>query len=305
MGVEATLRFRDKEKMKHALDAAGIRTPAHAGARTETECREAAERIGYPLIVKPIAGAGSADTHRVESREELERILPMMRHVAEVSVEEFIDGEEYTFDTICAGGDIEFHNVSWYRPRPLIGRTLEWTSPQTVSLRDPDVPHLRAGIEMGRAVLRTLGFEDGFTHMEWFLPRDGRPVFGEIAARPPGAVSVDIMNYACDGDTFVGWAEAVCLGRVSTPLERRYNAAVVFKRARGTGRIRAIHGLDRLVARYRPHVMAIELLPVGAQRRDWKRTLLSDGWVVVRHPDLAATCEMADRFGTDLVLEAE
>jgi hypothetical protein len=305
MGVEATLRFRDKERMKLALDAAGIRTPAHAGVRTERECREAAERIGYPLILKPIAGAGSADTHRVDSPSDLDRVLHAMRHVHEVSVEEFIDGEEYTFDTICARGEIRFFNVSWYRPRPLIGRTLEWTSPQTVSLRQPEVPHLMAGIEMGRAVIRTLGFTDGFSHMEWFLGRDGRPVFGEIAARPPGAVSVDIMNHACDGDTFVGWAEAVCRGHVSTPLERRFNAAVIFKRARGSGRIRAIHGLERLVARYRPHIVDVHLLPVGAPRRDWRKTLLSDGWVVVRHPDLDATCEMADRFGTDLVLEAE
>ena len=43
----------------------------------------------------------------------------MMRHVPEVSVEEFIDGEEFTFDTICAGGEILFENVMWYRPRPL------------------------------------------------------------------------------------------------------------------------------------------------------------------------------------------
>jgi len=304
MTVEATLRFRDKERMKNALDAAGIRTPRHAGARTEAECREAAERIGYPLICKPIAGAGSADTHRVDSADDLERVLPLIRHVPEVSVEEFVEGEEYTFDTICSGGKIRFFNVSWYRPCPLIGRTLEWTSPQTVSLRDPEVPRLMAGIAMGRAVLRALDFRDGFTHMEWFLRRDGVAVFGEIAARPPGAVSVDIMNYACDADTFVGWAEAVCRGNLSAPIERKYNAAVVFKRARGAGRIRAIHGLERLVARYRTHVVCVNLLPVGSPRRNWRQTLLSDGWLVVRHPDLAATCEMADRFGTELVLEA-
>ena len=48
----------------------------------------------------------------------------------------------------------------------------------------------------------------------------------------------------------------------------------------------------------------VELLPPGAPRRDWKQTLLSDGWVILRHPDLAATLEMADRVGTDLQLYA-
>ena len=37
---------------------------------------------------------------------------------------------------------------------------------------------------------------------------------------------------------------------------------------------------------------------------NWKQTLLSDGFVVVRHPDLQATLDIADRFGTDLLLEA-
>ncbi len=304
MRVEQALAFRDKERMKAILDEAGLRTPRHARATTETECREAAERIGYPLIVKPIAGAGSADTHRVESSEELERILPAVRHVKELSVEEFIAGEEYTFDTITAGGQVLYENISWYRPPPLIGRTLEWVSPQTICLRDPYTDDLRDGRQMGHSVLRALGFDTGFTHMEWFRLDDGKAVFGEIAARPPGAMSVDIMNTACDLDTFAGWAEAVCSGRLGREIVRRYNAAVIFKRARGTGRLQEIRGLERLVSRFRPHIVSVDLLPVGAPRRNWKQTLLSDGNVILRHPDLQATLEMADRIGTDLELIA-
>ena len=68
MTPSQALLFRDKEKMKQALDEAGVRTPHHARACSEAECRQAAERIGYPLILKPIAGAGSADTHRVDGQ---------------------------------------------------------------------------------------------------------------------------------------------------------------------------------------------------------------------------------------------
>ena len=304
MGVDQATLFRDKEKMKLALDRAGVRTPRHARATSATECREAAERIGWPLILKPIAGAGSADTYRVNDPAELERTLPRLKHVAEISVEEFIEGEEFTFDTICAGGRILYHNVSWYRPRPLIGRTVEWISPQTVCLRRPGAEELRCGVQMGHQVLEALDFQDGFTHMEWFRTAQGEAVFGEIAARPPGARSVDLMNYACDFDSYAGWAEAVCHGRLVQPVERRYNAAVIFKRARGQGKIRRVVGLERLVARYRPHIVCIDLSPVGAPRRDWKQTLISDGYLIVRHPDLQSTLEMADRVGTDLQIDA-
>ena len=304
MGVEQSNLFRDKEAMKQRLDAAGIRTPGHARAKTADEVRAAAERIGFPLIVKPIAGAGSADTYRIDDAGHLEQVLPDLRHVDELQVEEFIEGEEYTFDTICAAGRILYYNVSWYRPKPLIGRSLEWVSPQTVALRQPEAPELAVGREMGAAVLETLGFETGFSHMEWFHTPSGEAVFGEIAARPPGACSVDLMNYSGDVDTFTGWGEAVVQQRLSGRWERPYNAAVIFKRAQGRGRIGRIEGLERLVARYRPHIVRVDLLPIGARRRDWKATLLSDGNVVVRHPDLAATLEMADRVGTDLQIYA-
>jgi len=306
MGVEQATAFRDKERMKQILDAAGILTPRHAEAETDDQAKAAAEQIGFPLIVKPVSGAGSADTHRVDSMPELERVLPGLRHVKAISVEEFIRGEEFTFDTVCAGGEILFYNVSWYRPCPLIGRTVEWTSPQTVSLRSPEShAQVRPGITMGRAVLKALEFDTGFTHMEWFLKDSGEAVFGEIAARPPGALSVDVMNVSSGVDTFRGWAEATCHGRLGQEIPRRYNSAVIFKRAQGSGRVRRIEGLEHLVARFRPHIVDVNLLPVGAPRRNWKQTLLSDGHVMVRHPDLQATMEIADRVGTDLQMYAE
>jgi hypothetical protein len=304
MTVAETLPFRDKERMKQVLDGDGIRTPRHARATTEDEVREAAERIGYPLCVKPVAGAGSADTYRVGGEDELEEILPRVRHVAELSVEEFIEGEEYTFDTLCAGGEILYHNVAWYRPKPIIARAEQWISPQTVTLRDVDAPHLAAGVEMGRAVIEALGFRTGFTHMEWFLSPAGEAVFGEIGARPPGARSVDLMNYGSDVDVYTGWAEAVCHGRFSQEVERKYNSVVIFKRAQGDGRIRRIDGLGTLLADFGDAVVCVDLLPIGAPRRNWKATLISDGYLVVRHPDLEHALVMADRVGTDLQIYA-
>jgi len=304
MTVAQTVPFRDKEKMKQALDAAGIRTPRHYRAGTAAAVREAAMRIGFPVIVKPIAGAGSADTYRIDDAAALEEVLPKLRHVEEVSVEEFIDGEEFTFDTICADEEILYWNISWYRPRPLIGRTVQWISPQTVTLRRPDAEELAVGRTMGQKVLRALGFKTGFTHMEWFRKPSGEAVFGEIGARPPGARSVHTMNHACDFDAFRGWAEAVCDGRLSQPVERRYNSAVIFKRAQGEGRIQRIEGLERILRRFGDGVVAVDLLPIGAPRRNWKQTLISDGYLIVRHPDLETTLEMADAVGTDLQMYA-
>ena len=299
--VEQTLPFRDKERMKETLDSAGIRTPRHARARSKDECREAAERIGYPLIIKPIAGAGSADTYPLHEPADLERSFELLQHVPEVSVEEFIDGEELTFDTVCAGGEILFRNVAWYRPRPLVMRLNGWISPQSICLRDLEPAGVQAGCRMGERVLEALGFDTGFAHMEWFSTSSGEAVFGEIGARPPGGRLVHAMNFSADIDLFTGWAEAVTSGRLSQDTRKRYNAAVVFKRAQGEGdTIRRIEGLESLLARYGEAIAHVELSPVGSPRSDWRQVIVGDGWLVARHPDLATTVEVADRIGTDL-----
>jgi formate-dependent phosphoribosylglycinamide formyltransferase (GAR transformylase) len=302
--VAQTVPFRDKERMKQLLDAVGLRTPWHTQARTVADVWAAAERVGYPLIVKPVDGAGSADTYRVQDAAELDSVLPMIRHVPVVSVEEFVDGEEFTYDTICAGGQVLFENICQYHPRPLVTKMHEWISPVTLALRDLDDPGLRAGRELGVNVIAALGFRDGFTHMEWYRKADGEVVFGEIGARPPGARTVDVMNYATDADLFTAWAQAVTQGRILEPVTRNYNAASIFKRASGAGRIVDVAGLDALLAEYGDHVVAVDLLPVGAPRRDWRATLIADGMVIVRHPDLSKTQEMARRFAADLRLYA-
>jgi ATP-grasp domain len=304
MTVDQTVPFRDKERMKQKIDAAGIRTPWHVSATSVGGVWEAAERVGYPLIVKPIAGAGSADTYRVDSGQELAEVLPLLRHVPEVSVEEFIDGEEFTYDTVCADGSILYENIMWYRPRPLQMKMHEWISPVSIVLRDLTVPDLQGGRKMGDEVIAALGFRSGFTHMEWYRKADGEAVFGEIGARPPGARVVDLMNYATDGDLYVGWAGAVVHGHLSQPLERQFNSGCVFKRAKGVGHITHVDGLDKLLAEYGEHVVMVDLLPIGAPRRDWRAVLISDGMIIVRHPELQPVVEMTERFASDLQMYA-
>lgn len=304
MSHDQTVLFRDKEAMKARLDAAGIRTPHHYRATRADEVREYAERIGYPVIVKPIAGAGSADTHRCDSRADLEVALDRVRHVPEVSVEEFVEAEEYTYDTVCADGRVLFENIGLYRPRPLQMMQHEWVSPVYVGLKDITVDHVAGGRHMGHRVLDALGFRTGFTHMEWYRRDDGEVVFGEIGARPPGARTVDVMNFVIDGDLFTGWASAVVHGRLDQDTTHRYNVASIFKRARGQGRIAHVEGLSRLLSAYGEHVVALDLAPIGAPRRDWTQSITADGMVVVRHPDLAATFEMSERFASDLHLHA-
>ena len=135
--------------------AARRRRPAHAGSRGHRDSRGRVGGRGAPRLPahrQADRRRRPADTYRADSAADLDAILPMVRHVPQVSVEEFVDGEEFTYDTICAGGEVLFENICWYRPRPLLTKMHEWISPVIVALRDLDAPDLQAGRALGAAV---------------------------------------------------------------------------------------------------------------------------------------------------------
>ena len=304
MSVDAVNGFRDKQLMKERVARAGLRVPLAMRVRTTTETWAAAERIGYPLILKPIAGAGSADTYRVNDERELKSVLERMGHVAEASCEEFVEGEEFTFDTVCVDGRPLFQNVAQYLPRPLIARTVENLSPIIVTVRDMAHPKLQDGIKLGHGVLKALDMGTGFTHMEWYLKKDGEVVFGEIGCRPGGAHLVDQMNYTANVDLFREWARASCWKSFEGQTRRDYNCAIVFKRARGQGKITRITGLEEFKRRAGDALCTEALLPVGTRRRDWKQTLLSDGHIIVRHPEWAEARRIAEDAADNIQMVA-
>ena len=162
------------------------------------------------------------------------------------------------------------------------------------------MPEIAKGVELGRQVLSALGFESGIAHMEWFLKEDGEAVFGEIGARAPGGRLTHGMNYSCDIDMFQAWGEAICHGRISQDTTKKYNAALVFKRAVGSGRIQRYDGLDGLLGQYGEHIAHLDLTPIGQPSRDYRKIVTGDGWIVGRHPDLQETLKIANAISTDL-----
>ena len=305
MSVDAVNAFRDKQIMKERVAAAGLRVPRSKRVRTEAEVRAAAEEIGYPLILKPIAGAGSADTFRCRDAAELDAAIKATRHVQEASCEEYIEGEEFTFDTLCVGGNTVYENVAHYLPKPIEARSVEWISPVIITVRDLKQPKLQPGLTLGRNVLKALGMVDGFTHMEWFLTPKGEAIFGEIGCRPGGAHLVDQMNYTSDIDLFREWGRVITDRRFEANTERKYNVGIVFKRAQGQGRITRIEGLGNWLREAGQWVVEESLLRPGTPRRNWKNTLLSDGHVVVRHPDWDEAYRLSFAAATGIKMYAE
>ena len=94
MEVETARNFRDKARMKTLLREAGIPCARHRLAETPQEVLRFAEEVGYPLVLKPPAGAGARSTYRVDGPEALQQAAELTgpRTEERVLVEEFVSG---------------------------------------------------------------------------------------------------------------------------------------------------------------------------------------------------------------------
>lgn len=91
---------RNKQLTKRLLAAAGVPVPAGALARSAREAGDAADRIGYPVVVKPLDGNhGRGVFLNVTGRDEVERAfgiaLAEAREGSPVIVERFVTGLEH------------------------------------------------------------------------------------------------------------------------------------------------------------------------------------------------------------------
>ena len=283
LGVEAAGNFRDKARMKDVLRAHGLPCARHCLAASAAEAREFVATRGFPVVAKPPAGAGAAATHRLDTPAMLEQYLARYapRPGAPVLIEEFLSGTEHSFDSISIDAQLVWWSVSRYSPSPLTVLENPWIQWCVLLPRELDgYEDIRAA---GHQALGALGLVTGMTHMEWFRRPDGTLAISEVAARPPGAQFTSLLSYAHDLDFYAAWARLVIAGRFEVP-ERRYAVGAAYVRGQGSGRVRAIHGLDVAQRDFGALIVEAKLPRMGEVHPSGYEGV---GHVILRHPDTA------------------
>lgn len=275
----ATARaFRDKDRMKAVLRQAGVGVAASLRVSGETTADEVLSAVGLPLVLKPLAGAGSVATVRVDDPEALRHHLAHLPRP--LIAETFLRGAEHSLEVFVHEGVPLASSVTRYLPTALEVANnpyLQWV----VHLPREQGPYADAVQTVHRA-LAALGMDTGLAHAEWFRMPDGRVLIGEIGARPPGAGFLDLHSHAHETDWFAAWARLVVDGVFAGPWERRWSVAGVYLRGPGRGRVVAVEGLERAQQEMGVHVVEARLPQTGQPRRDGYE---GEGFVIIRHED--------------------
>ncbi|MFJ3763010.1 ATP-grasp domain-containing protein [Streptomyces sp. NPDC090080] len=182
---------RDKAATRRLLAEHHVLSALSVQAGTEDEAVDGARAIGYPVVVKPRAMAGSAGVLRADTDAEVraaflhasqETVLGLDAYaVGGVLVEEYLDGEEISAETVVVGGDVQIVAVTRKRlgnePRfQEIGHVVDAADPL---LTDPAVTATVTG------AVRALGIQRGVLHIELRLTAHG-PAVIEANGRPAG-----------------------------------------------------------------------------------------------------------------------
>jgi phosphoribosylaminoimidazole carboxylase (NCAIR synthetase) len=301
MDAATAHNFRDKAQMKSVLRAAGVPCARHRLADSAAAVAGFAQEVGFPLVVKPPAGAGAKSTFRLDDLDDLrvwlEAAPPGPDRLA--LLEEFLTGEEGSYDSVMVDGQIVWDSVSSYLPTPLEVLRNPWIQWIVLMPRDTGGPE-NAGIRaIAPTALRALGLHTGLTHLEWFRRPDATVAISEVAVRPPGAQISSMLCYAHDFDLYGAWAQLMVHGSFAPP-ERSWSVGTVFLRGQGTGRVRAVHGLDGLP----PEVSSVVVesrLPEPGQLSS--SSYEGDGYIIVRHPDTAVVTNALRRLVTGVRVE--
>lgn len=283
MDVETALNFRDKARMKTKFRDAGLPCARHCLAASPEEAWGFARAVGYPLVAKPPAGAGAKGTYRVDNDGQMGELLAMIRPHGHdpLLFEEFITGDEHSFDTISVGGRPVWHSLTHYLPNPLDAVRNPWIQWCVLLPREVDHPRYDDIRHAAFRALEVLGMRTGLSHMEWFRRPDGSVAISEVAARPPGAQITTLISWAHEIDFRRAWANLMVNGEFQPP-QRRYAAGAAFLRGQGQGRVKAIHGLDQ-AQRELGHLVVEVSLPKAGQVPS--TSYEGEGYVVLRHPE--------------------
>jgi carbamoylphosphate synthase large subunit len=303
--IETAFLCRDKPAMKEALRNAGISCAQSTRAKMPQDARDFAAAVGYPLIIKPPAGAGAAGTFKVSDDDSLERVIAEsgLADGQAVAVEEFIEGHEGYIDTVTINGEVGHEFITHYYPNVLEAMRERWISPQMVTTNRIDAPGYREVREMTRNVIKVLDIGTSATHMEWFYGPKGLK-FSEIGCRPPGVGQWDVYCAANEFDLYFEWAHALVHGKTHTPPSRRYSAGMIALRPERDGRITGYSGLDEIGQRYGDCIVASHLPDAGTATQPVEAGYMANAWMRVRHPSYDKLRSIMSEIGETVQVHA-
>lgn len=251
---EDMLSIKTKRQMKEIFRDHGLKVAAGDVFHTDDEARALAQKLGFPVIIKPNSGVGASDTYKIKSTQELEEFFDYKTNGVEYIMEEFIDGDIVTFDGLTDHeGNIVFYSSLEYSEAVL--DTVEkdgdmfYYVPREIS---------KELVRLGEICVEAFTVKERFFHFEFFRVKATKELMAlEVNCRPPGGLTIDMWNYANDFDVFREYANIVKDNLFEAEILRPYNVVYISRKANQ----HYVHSLDDIWANFGDKIISIQSVP--------------------------------------------
>jgi biotin carboxylase len=251
-----------KHRVRAALDAAGVPNARHAVAATWPAALDAAARLGYPLVAKPVdLNAGTSvrlvddDAHLKDAFREIVALARNTRGQSleqVVLLEEVLAGTEVSVEAVTVGGCTTVVGIT---DKSVVGPPAFVESghmfPAALA------PAVAAQVERYVVdVLAAIGLTHGLSHTEVMVTAGG-PRLVEVNPRQGGGYIFDLVRLVTGTNPLrllvdLALGDAPQIGTASRPLPSAAapggSAAVMFVMSPRAGEVVAVDGIDRLGA---------------------------------------------------------
>ncbi len=242
----STSKLRQRERFAQA----GVPQPAYEICAGAAEATRAAQRIGFPCVVKAPDRQGQRGLTLVGSAGEIQeavRIALDASRSATLLVEEHVAGREVTVNAFSSGGHFNPLTVTdrLTAGLPAFGVALTHVWPSEL-----EPAQIGAVVEAASAAARAVGIENGPSYTQVLVGPDG-PRVGELAARLGGGHDAELCRVALGVD-LNGAALSAALGEgvpaaSLAPVARVGGACVRFLVA-PPGELREVTGVEEAFA---------------------------------------------------------
>jgi biotin carboxylase len=229
---ETVAACRDKHATRVAMADAMVDQPTSIGVHSWSEAASAADKIGYPVVLKPRGLAGSMGVRRADSAADLKAAYAAACGISypgvpvfemAVLVEEYVEGPEISVDAVFSHGEcvplaVARKQVAYDPFFEEVGHLVDGGDPLLYD---------RVILDALKRSHAAMGFHTGVTHTEFRLTPRG-PRLMEINARLGGDMIPHLGQLATGVDIAMAAAD-VAVGRCpDTAVMYRKAAAITF-----------------------------------------------------------------------------
>jgi|Deesub1362A_J573_1020465.scaffolds.fasta_scaffold01646_5 carbamoyl-phosphate synthase large subunit len=184
IGYEVALRATNKFLMRETCKKAGIPIPKYKRVNTLKEATDAADEIGYPVVIKPVDNQSSRGVFTIKNISDMKRFFHesiSQSRAHSILIEEKLIGTEITVEGFVTdnGPVVLAISEKKHLPPPSCIATTLLYAPSFNKKRIDEIK------QMNIDIIKAIGITMGITHAEFMITKDG-PRIIEIAARGGG-----------------------------------------------------------------------------------------------------------------------